>query len=255
MMKIKLTHSGQEYECDLKTPIDISIPLRNGTANPNCFWAEPVSFETIRSGEFVGSVIEGGNVNYKRVILTPHGNGTHTECFGHISADPEGVITKCLNEYHFIAQLISLPIEVTENGDEVIRFNDFIKAIKNTKLPEAIIIRTLPNDNDKLTKTYSGKNPPYIEHQITQYMAKNKINHLLIDLPSVDREEDDGALLAHKAFWNLEGPIRTFSTITELIYVDNMIKDGLYLLNIQIPSMELDAVPSKPVLYPLILTS
>ena len=38
-------------------------------------------------------------------------------------------------------------------------------------------------------------------------------------------------------------------TITELIYVPNEIKDGLYLLQIQIASLEIDASPSKPVLY------
>ena len=78
------------------------------------------------------------------------------------------------------------------------------------------------------------------------------MNHLLIDLPSVDKEIDGGALAAHKKFWNMHGEVRKTSTITELIYVPNSVIDGLYLLNLQIPSMELDAVPSKPVLYKLI---
>jgi len=33
--------------------------------------------------------------------------------------------------------------------------------------------------------------------------------------------------------------------------VNNSIKDGLYLLNLQIASFEIDVSPSKPVLYAL----
>ena len=43
--------------------------------------------------------------------------------------------------------------------------------------------------------------------------------------------------------------MRADATITELIYVDGAILDGSYLLNLQIASFELDASPSKPVLY------
>jgi arylformamidase len=72
---------------------------------------------------------------------------------------------------------------------------------------------------------------------------------LLIDLPSVDKEKDDGQLLAHKAFWDVNGNIRTEATITEFIYVPNKVLDGSYILNLQIAPFENDATPSKPVLY------
>ena len=81
------------------------------------------------------------------------------------------------------------------------------------------------------------------------------MKHLLIDLPSVDREQDEGKVLAHHAFWQYPDTIkkeRLDCTITELIFVDNTIKDGFYLLNLSIASFELDASPSKPILYSLI---
>ena len=81
------------------------------------------------------------------------------------------------------------------------------------------------------------------------WIVEQEIRHLLLDLPSVDREEDDGLLLAHKAFWQYPATIRQNCTITEMIYVDNAVKDGVYLLNIQIASFELDVSPSKPVIY------
>ena len=77
------------------------------------------------------------------------------------------------------------------------------------------------------------------------------VKHLLIDLPSVDKEIDGGALLAHRAFWEYPEKTNLERTITELIYVKNSILDGLYLLNLQISSFENDACPSKPVLYEL----
>ena len=74
-------------------------------------------------------------------------------------------------------------------------------------------------------------------------------------MPSVDREEDEGKLLAHKAFWNvknvnnLNDDARLNCTITEMIFVEDTIQDGSYILNLQIASFENDASPSKPILF------
>ena len=84
-----------------------------------------------------------------------------------------------------------------------------------------------------------------------KFLREIGVKHLLIDLPSVDKEKDDGKLGAHKAFWNYPDAIREDATITEFIYVSNKIKDGHYLLNLQIAPFHNDASPSKPVLYKL----
>lgn len=76
--------------------------------------------------------------------------------------------------------------------------------------------------------------------------------HLLIDLPSVDKEHDGGKLTAHKTFWNYPKAPRKEATITEMIFVPNAVKDGLYLLNLQVAPFENDASPSRPVIYPLL---
>ena len=247
-MIIQVTYSGKTYTTDLDQPIDISLPIRNGNNNPNCFWAEPVEISTITVGDFVGSVAQGGTTNYQRLSMTPHGNGTHTECFGHISADSTATIDQCLDKYHFIASLISIPLSILENGDKIVAYDDFIEQINDNKV-DAVIIRTLPNNSSKRLCQYSGNNPPYLDPKITEYLVKNNIQHLLLDLPSVDREIDDGKLMAHKSFWRTDGDIRKSATITELIYVEEGILDGLYLLNIQIPTIVIDAVPSKPIIY------
>jgi arylformamidase len=249
-MIVQLLYNHKTYWANLSSPIDISLPLREGNSNPNCYWAESVKFETISSGDFVGSVKAGGNVNYQKLTVTPHGNGTHTECYGHLSADESATINQSLISFHFMAEVISVTPEKLENGDAVITVNQVKEKMKYPSA-EAVVLRTLPNVDSKKTQQYSGTNPPYLDAAVTAYLEANNISHLLIDLPSVDREVDGGKLLAHRAFWREGQGTRKHSTITELIFVDNSVRDGLYLLNLQITSLEMDASPSKPVLYKL----
>ncbi len=126
---------------------------------------------------------------------------------------------------------------------------DAIKSALGKQTPEAIVIRTTPNIDSKINAHYSNTNPPYIEHEAAIWLREIGVKHLLIDLPSVDREYDAGKLMSHHAFWNYPENTRMDATITELIFVHNNIKDGSYLLNLQMASFENDASPSKPVLY------
>jgi kynurenine formamidase len=81
------------------------------------------------------------------------------------------------------------------------------------------------------------------------WLAARGVQHLLVDMPSIDREEDQGKLLAHHAFWNYPTDPRMEATITEMVFVADSIADGLYLLNLQVASFRNDAAPSRPVLY------
>lgn len=248
-MQIELSYKNQRYRADLGQPMDISMPLREGLETVNCFYAPPMEISPVVAGDFIGSTAQGGVVNFMNVKLNPHGNGTHTECVGHI-AKKSYKINDSLQNFHFFAKLVSIYPQKTVTGDRIILQEQLTEAL-GEEVPEAVIIRTLPNDDLKLRTHYSGANPPYIHHKAVEWLVTKGVQHLLIDLPSVDREEDGGKLLAHRAFWRYPDKIRTKSTITELIYVRNFVKDALYLLNIQIASFEMDASPSKPVLYAL----
>lgn len=245
--------NGQSYSFDPSQPIDLSLPLVEGDQNPNCYFAENVKFETIRMGTFVGSVAEGGPCNYQKITLTPHGNGTHTECYGHISAKTEASLYHCLKKFLYLCYVISMPVR-QKNNDLILLLED-LKAISIPEYIEALVIRSTPNTEEKKRKVYSGTNPPYFEEGIGKYLAMKNINHWLVDLPSVDRESDGGVLQNHKDFWNFPDPVRTDCTITELVFVTNEVKDGLYLLNLQTTSLCMDASPSKPLLYSLYETS
>ncbi len=248
-MLISFEHHGKAYRVDLSAPIDLSIPLRDGAENPNCFWAPMPEFSPVIAGDFIGSTAQGGVVNFFNVRINPHGNGTHTECVGHIARE-QYVLRECLKAHHFPAQLISLYPRKTDNGDRVI-FRDQLETLFTKNEAAALIIRTLPNDSLKMRVNWSGSNPPYVHHEALTFLAENGVEHLLIDLPSVDREEDGGALLGHRAFWQYPHATRTHCTITELIFIPNEVPDGLYLLNLQTTSLELDASPSKPIIFDL----
>ncbi|MFT7602663.1 MAG: arylformamidase [Saprospiraceae bacterium] len=248
-MLITFNHKNQSYQTNLSEPIDISIPLESGKNTVNCFYAPLMETSPVIAGDFIGSTQEGGVVNFLNVRLNPHGNGTHTECVGHIAKE-KYTINKSLLNFHFPAKLVSLYPTKLSNGDRVILKTQVEEVLVENEV-EVIIIRTLPNEEDKLSRHYSGINPPYVDHQAIAYLVSCGINHLLIDLPSVDREEDGGEMLSHKAFWQYPDKVRKNATISELVFVKNETKDGLYLLNIQIASFEIDASPSKPVLYKL----
>lgn len=249
-MIIDLQHQGEAYRCDLAQPLDISIPM----GGARCFYAPPVEITPFASGDFIGSVQAGAPVNFYNVKLNPHGNGTHTEGLGHITQQQE-LIDECLQAYHYMARVISVDLTEMENGDRVITRNAIADLVHEGPI-EALIIRTKPNTGAKLTADYSGTNPPYLSAEAMMYIVDLQVQHLLLDLPSVDREVDDGALENHRLFWKVKETTATSGsrkdcTITELIFVPDEIADGLYLLNLQVPSISLDAVPSRPVLYQL----
>ncbi|MEZ4941394.1 MAG: cyclase family protein [Saprospiraceae bacterium] len=245
-MKISVEKNGNKYEADLSKPIDLSIVLQNGLDNPNCFWAPPVDYSPVVAGDFVGSTARGGPVNFFNVKFNPHGNGTHTECVGHIARE-RYVLHECLLQQHFWAKLVSLYPRPAD-GDRVF-FRDQFEEVLGKNEVEALLLRSLPNDTLKKTRNYSGTNPPYLHHEAARYLVECGVQHLLIDLPSVDREEDGGRLLAHHAFWQYPDAVRKYCTITEMIFVPDSVKDGIYLLNLQTASFDLDVSPSKPLLF------
>jgi kynurenine formamidase len=255
-------------QIDLSKPIDISIPLTNTDENPIAWYIQKPEFEPVVFGDWVGKVSAGSSTNFNNIFFNPHGHGTHTECLGHITREFYS-INQCLTQFFFTAKLISI-IPENINGDLVITKKQIqrhfvISTQEKSHLqihnPQAIIIRTLPNLESKKHKNYSNTNPPYLSEEAAIYIREIGIQHLLIDLPSVDREEDEGKLLAHKAFWNvkdvnnLNDDARLNCTITEMIFVKDAIVDGSYFLNIQIASFENDASPSKPILYKIIENS
>ena len=261
-MLLSLTINNQQHSVDITRPIDISIPLKFGGEQPNAFYLPRAEAVVAQGGDFVGDTRQGGSCNCETVTLNPHGNGTHTECVGHLSTNRIHV-NAALKDVFIPALLVSLPVESDADGKAciggsaleggVLALSRQLSALESEALP-GLIIRTLPNDARKKEIGWSGSQPPYLHPDAARYIRELGVRHLLLDLPSLDRE-DDPLLRSHRIFWELpeegavEGDPEDGRTITEMIYVPDEVEDGLYLLNLQIPPFALDAAPSRPLLF------
>ena len=274
---------GKEYTIDWCDPIDISIPMRFGGPQPNAYGVERAGSEAVEAGGLVGDTRRGGSCNFERVTLIPHCNGTHTECVGHITHERVSV-NDCLSDILVPASLVTVEPEDAVTSDEsyVLGFGEGDQLVTRTMLENSmdkrvlpprprdadtpptkegslkcLIVRTLPNGIDKLSRRYNESNvPPYFSSEAMEFIVEHGFRHLLVDLPSIDRLFDKGKLANHRKFWNLD--VRSFdagsdarreATVTELIYVPDDIPDGEYLLNLQIAPFASDASPSRPILF------
>ncbi|MDW5289231.1 cyclase family protein [Formosa sp. PL04] len=242
--------NSKKYQIDLTKPIDISIPLSASSTNVSAWYVDPPKIDALKDSDgFSARVSEGAAFNFNSISFSPHAHGTHTECVGYVTHDFNSV-NKNLKQFFFLAEVITVAVE--KLGDDLVISKKQLQFALGNKKRKAVIIRTIPNTLEKLSKQYAHTNPPYILEDAATYLREKGVEHLLVDLPSIDKEKDDGELLAHHAFWNTKGEIRKHATITEFIYVQNFVQDGTYFLNLQIAPFENDATPSKPVLYELI---
>jgi kynurenine formamidase len=251
---------------------DLSIPLRFNAAQPIFFGAAGASEQPLAAGAFVGDVRQGGSCNCSSHTLTPHCNGTHTECVGHITQ--ERLSVRDLASRHLSAALlvsiepvpataVSEPNDVAPTtGDRVITQAALQKAVGASRLSDyrALIVRTLPNDAAKLSRDYDvDPPPPYFTPTAMRWIVEQGIDTLVVDLPSIDRAQDGGRLAAHRIFWGMPpggtaaaAATRRQATITEMAFIDNAVADGAYLLNLQVAPFVTDAAPSRPVLFSLL---
>lgn len=256
---------------DLSNPISIAIPLHFNGRQPNAYGVEKASAVSCKLDSIVGDTNLGGSCNFSQIKLIPHCNGTHTECVGHITYERFSV-NRCLKDVFAIAFLISVDPEkadqiqetypVKAQDDKILTRRSIISALQRIEYgsfgkenPKALIVRTLPNEESKLEKEYLYEIPPFFSSEAIRFIADN-FDHLLVDLPSIDRLFDEGKLSNHRIFWNIpQGSFQTNSetkihkTVTEMIYAPNEIEDGVYLLNLQITAFESEATPSRPVLF------
>lgn len=249
---MKLYLSNNAY-IDTEKPLDISIPISNNENSVRAWYLEKPEITPVRNDFFIGSVEEGGNVNFRNIFFNPHGHGTHTESCGHITPKVHS-INGVIKNFIFRALLISVKPSATYNTnyevmDHVITHDQMRELIGNRKNLDAVIVRTIPNDEMKVENNYSNTNPPFFEEKVVDVLNECNVSHFLTDLPSVDREIDGGRLAFHHRFWRVPENPDMDRTITELVYVSSEIVDGDYILEMQVAPIENDASLCRPVLY------
>lgn len=245
-MELKFQHSGLWYTVDLESAADISQSFGPDGLNPGAFFIDSPSFEPFRAGSFVGKVASGGSANCEWIQFCAHGHTTHTECVGHLTPERNSV-NKLIKSGYYTACLADVEPEIIA-GDLVITADSLAQAYLLST--DAVVLRTV-TEGSKAGRNWSGTNPPYFTADAMQFLVDRGFKHLLTDLPSVDREEDGGALSAHHVWWNYPAEVRSHCSITELILVPDSLPVGLYLLGLFFMPVESDAAPSRPVLYPV----
>ncbi len=292
-MKARVRAGLVELSVDLERPLSLAIEVAFTGTEPRHFGAPPASAHPLVMPGFPGRVAAGASCNCSTITLTPHCNGTHTECAGHLT-------TQSLDAFRVVpagwvpAALLTVapesPRDTDETSDPPPRPGDRLvtrrlleaawparsvwsapghcaaeaRALSASDVPlralviRALVIRTLPNSAEKLRRDYTAEAAPYLSSEAAHWLAGRGIEHLVVDLPSIDRIHDEGRLTAHRVFFGLPPGARELSlarrpqcTITELAYVPDSAVDGEYLLELQVPALGGDAVPSRPLLYQL----
>lgn len=273
-LQFALWIGGRRWNVAAERAHDISIALNFDGPQPNFFGAPPAGARPLTVGTFLGEVRQGGSCNCATYTLTPHCTGTHTECVGHLTRDPLAIRDVCIPPY-LIAHLVSIaPTQARASSESTVpppKPDDWLltRAALESALsasnslvpnPSALIVRTLPNPGSKRARRYDARPaPPYFTAEAMRWIVAQGVEHLVVDLPSIDRAEDAGRLTAHRLFFGLPAgatetaqATRPQATITELAYIDDAVADGAYLLNLQVAPFQADAAPSRPLLLPLL---
>lgn len=248
---------------------DLSIPLAFGEPQPKFFGAPAATATPLAAGAFIGDVRRGGSCNCASYALTPHCGGTHTECVGHITTERVSVrdVARAPLYPAVLASVTPVAASVTDErsdpapqaGDHLVTRSELVRATRDFDFAgcQALVVRTLPNPTDKRHRDYDAGHPaPYFTIAAMEWLLQLGIEHLIVDLPSIDRASDQGLLTAHRLFWgvppgetSIAAARRSHATITELAYIDDSATDGHYMLSLQIAPFVADAAPSRPILY------
>lgn len=269
--RVWLEHGGRRFAVDASAGISLAIPLNPHGAQPTHFGAPAARAEPLAASGFIGDTRAGGSCNCEAVTLVPHCNGTHTEGPGHLTRERLSVHDRALRPL-YIAALVSVPgedaagaaettVPAPRPGDRLITARTLAAALESVGAGEleALVVRTLPNNADKLARDWMRPPlPPYFTREAMALLVARDVQHLLTDLPSVDRLLDEGRLAGHRVFFGLPPDScaasevgRPDATITEMIYAPDAVPDGLYALSLQLACWVGDAAPSRPLLFPL----
>lgn len=248
---------------DFAAAVSLALELDFSPAQPRHFGAPPATSEPFCAGSFEGDVARGASCNCRRVTLVPHCNGTHTESASHLTVE-QRPLQELLPCGPMPALLLTVratdaatsgedSLPAPQAGDRLITRAGLLAAWAVHESAEArvLLLRTHTDWDDTA--------PPYLSRQLMHELVARGIEHLVTDLPSVDRLADEGRLTAHRIFFGLPAgstrladAARADATITELAHFPARLRDGPCAVQIQVPAWSGDAVPSRPLYLPLL---
>jgi kynurenine formamidase len=260
-LKARVDVGGASVDVDLAHPFDLAHPVAfapPGRAGAQPFGAPAPHAEPLRVGHFSGDVLQGGSCNCSTITLTPHASGTHTECAGHLTREP---LSAWKIVPHGLLPAVLVRVMPEREPDSASSRDRVVSgAALDAAWPAALPFEPLALILDTgFGATYGAPaDVAYLTPGAAQRVVTRGIEHLLVDLPSIDRMDDGGVLAAHRVFFGLEPGAsrladarRARCTVTELAAIPQAAPPGAYLLALQVPAIAGDAVPSRPLLYPL----
>jgi arylformamidase len=236
----------------LGRPVDLSLPLDPHGPQPNAYGVPPATARPYSGDGFTLDTREGGSCKCEVIEFIPHCHGTHTESVGHLTIE-RFPVSAVLPEPFLPCSVISVQPHGREIRADAI---EHATAGLDPAFLETLVVRTLPNSPDKVTRRWEDATTPYFTPEAMAAVRGRGVNHLLVDLPSLDPLIDGGRLAAHRVFWGMPPGSKEIPagdarrrTVTEMIFVPDDVPDGRYLLTIQIPRLVSDAAPSRPILF------
>jgi hypothetical protein len=271
----RLDVDGVTLLADLAAGASLARPLEFHGPQLRCFGAAAAQLAPLVIGSFNGRVAQGASCNASILTLAPHANTTHTEAVGHLTIERVDAWRVIPQRLLATVLLTVEPQRAGECGESGVPQPDPLDLLITARAIErawpapvsarlgarAAVIRTLPNERFRFSEGAGDRTRlpvPFLSREASLALVERGIEHLVLDVPSADRLSDGGALSAHRIFFGmpaegaqLAASTRPECTLTELAFIADAIADGWYLLSLQAPAIAGDAVPSRPVLYPL----
>lgn len=265
-----------KHRFSLGVPVSVSReallpPFSKETASSNAFHMPGVNVRTLEfEGQFVGDVNRGGSCNVDILTYIPHGL-THMETSAHIlnpGSNPptiKDIPAEHLGGLVYLMDLTSLDAAPGQKiGWETIK-----KKLKQVTLPVSMLaIKTkaseLPSGFDFSGKDFLSLDAeaargihdfPASVHGSVHGSGGQRIDCLILDLPSIDPEKDEGKLAAHRRFFGI--PMKGHDAVdgekrvlVELAWFHGL-DEGYYYAVITPPRFQANAVSTGVVFYPL----
>ncbi|MGB1618174.1 MAG: cyclase family protein [Flavobacteriales bacterium] len=254
-LRIELDHANHVWR-STGNGVDLSVPVNPHSGLPRAWYRGPATAEPVRSDGWVGSVAEGGSVNFRDVTFNPHAHGTHTETREHVRDEfhPIDALARSGTLPFLVSSLLIDAHPESVGDDWIVPKSALTRHVPwmKTHQPSAVILRCTNGD---VQRDWSQTNPPYLEAGFAEELVVLGVQHLLLDLPSVDREVDGGELRAHHAFFGPASAPREGATISELLCVPEGLTAGPGLLAMQVAPFVHDAAPSRPFWFPATVES
>src|SRR4051794_40410675 len=214
-MQAELSYGGQKVRAALDRGVSLAIAVEFGAAGPRHFGVGAPESRPFAVGNFSGSVATGASANCSTLTLTPHCQMTHTESVAHLTreaGDAWRVVPRGLLPAVGVSVIPEPARESSESTDPQPWGTDVLISRRRLRAawpmtrmvdPVAAVIRTLPNDAAKRSRDYTDLVPPYLTREAVEWLIEKRIEHLVLDVPSLDRTHDEGRMIGHRLFFGL----------------------------------------------------